>query len=259
MTNEKIIAALYVALDQVDKEKSVDNIMNLCNYQNGDLSTVYGIDYRIAELIYKLETEEKAKTAKAAGKAELLQVAKSILKDAKKNLEYKPQFHNAFTCNNKQVFCDGFRALIISDSKKLDLFTNEKQVMDIDAITPTIFEKSAILPALQDLKTEFKRFKNMYNGEKIVVRFFDENNNVLIGFNGSFLIDAIKATGAEKVLLNAPNKTAILENKDVKALLMPIQLKHTKKEGIYHYIDVDATGIICITTETITDTINETA
>lgn len=75
MTNEKILSMLYAAVTQfheLEEKTTPADLMGLVRRCNGDLSSFSGPCFRIAELIYKLEEEEKSKVIKKAGKSELL-------------------------------------------------------------------------------------------------------------------------------------------------------------------------------------------
>ena len=257
MTNEKILEMLYNALKVYpENELTTEGCLNVVRMYDGKpekSGTFNTCNVKIATLIYALENENKAKTAKKAGKSDLLQAAKNILKNAKKKLEYKTDFHTAFISDGKQVFCDGYRALILSGTKTLDLETNNKEVMNIKAMTPDTFKYAIKLPKYIDFKTELTRFKNLYKKTDIIVRFLDVDNNPLIAFNADYLLDGLKINPDYNVLrYNAHNKTAGLTADNVTMLICPVTLNSRYKttSGERHYIDIDLNGDICITTET---------
>ena len=99
MTNEKILEMLYAALKAYPKnELTPDDCLNAVKMYGGnpDKSGVSGIfsagNIKIAELIYMLETENRKKATKKAGKTDILAVAKKIMKTT-----YKEELKTAFT------------------------------------------------------------------------------------------------------------------------------------------------------------------
>lgn len=250
MTNDKILERLYKAGKQI---KDFDIAMSIIRKNDGipkGLGDFSEPDFVIAELIYKLEKETKEKTMKKAGKTDVLNVAKSVLKNAKRCCEHKPQLHTAFMWDEKQCFVDGFRALILSGDKKLDVQTNPEKVFSIDTACNVQKEKYAVLPDLAEFKTVLARYKNLYEKEKGICRFYDTENNFVIAFNPDFLLDALKATTADKVYYTKFNKIALFESKDVKMYVCPVYTKEPTK-GVHHYIDVSADGSININTLTV--------
>lgn len=251
MTNEKIIEKLYLAGKQI---KDFDIAMSIIRKNDG-IPKISGVfsepDVVIAELIYRLEKENKEKIMKKAGKTDVLNVAKSILKDSKRIHEHKPQIHTAFMCDEKQCFTDGFRALMLSGEKILDVQTNPEKVFSIDVACKVQKDNNAVLPDLAEFKTVLARFKNLYVKEKGICRFYDKDNNIIIGFNPDFLLDAIKATAANKFYYSKGNKPALFETDNIKMVVMPVYVKEPTTKGEHHYIDVFADGSMDISTVTV--------
>lgn len=260
MTNEKILSELFkagktikdfsVSLDIIRKNKGIPKAFG----ENPDFDVI------LANLIYTLETEEKEKGMKKAGKSDLLQAAKSVLKNAKKVCEHKPALQQAFMCGNNQVFCDGFQALILSNEKILDIETSEKEVFNVLNSIPETTEKTAILPTKTDLKLVLTEFKNLHSKQKPILRFYNEYNQLVIALNPDFVLNAINATGSNTLHFNYSKGISIVKAENVDFLLMPVRVKPIEERapGTYYYIDVDFNGIPCITTETV-KRIEETA
>ena len=161
MTNEKILKALYAAGKQI---KDFDVCMSIVNRENGIPKLRYEPEFEfiIAGLIYDLEKETREKGIKAAGKSDLLTAAKNILKSAKSDLSHKPDFQKPFTSGKYQCFCDGFRLLALSGNKKLDIETNDRELINAENIIPKENFNCAVLPKLVNLKLEIARFKSEY-------------------------------------------------------------------------------------------------
>lgn len=255
MTNEKILKALYAAGKQI---KDFDVCISIVNRENGIPKLRYEpeFDLIIAGLIYDLEKETREKGIKAAGKSDLLTAAKNVLKTAKSFLSHKPDFQKPYTSGKYQCFCDGFRLLALSGNKKLDIETNERELVNAENIIPKEACNSAVLPELVNLKLEIARFKSEYttkNNRGIIARFKDENDNIIFGINAEYLFDAIKATGAKNIFYKNSKSTLLVEAENVKFAIMPV---NCKKEhdciGTFHYMDISPAGEICIVTEIVT-------
>lgn len=251
MTNEKILESLYAAAKQF---KDFDVVMSILRKEGGKAPTCCKYlepDFIICELILKLENETKEKAMKKAGKSDLLGAAKNILKYAQKHMPYKPLLHKAYMCNGYQVVCDSFRALIIDESKKLDIDTNTEKQMDVIKTIPDNPARCSKVPDIAILKAEIERFKNLY-GKKImpVLRFLDENGQLATAFNPDFFMDIIKGTGAKEFYYNTATSLSLFKGDGVKGLLCPINtLTNQKHDNKKYYIDVDFSGAICITVE----------
>ena len=255
MTNEKILKALYAAGKQI---KDFDVCMSIVNRENGipKLPGEPEYDLIIAGLIYELEKETREKGIKSAGKSDLLTAAKNILKTAKRDLPHKPDLQKPYTSGKYQCFCDGFRLLALSGNKKLDIETNDRELLKADNILPDEKINSAVLPELVNLKLEIARFKSEYmtkHDKRIMIRFKDDKDNIVFCVNAEYLYDAIKATGAKSIFYKNEKSTLLVESENVKCAIMPIGYKKQHETiGTFHYIDVSPSGEICIVTEIVT-------
>lgn len=223
MTNEKIIAALYSALAIYPKnELTVDDCMNMCRLYNGkpETSGIIQSNLRIATLIFELENEEKKKATKKAGKADILAVAKKIMKTT-----YKDELKTAFTNDEYQVITDGYRALLLTGDKKLDIETNQNSVCNIKQCIPKETSYKATLPRATDLKVEISKMKSLYGKNEKLPIVLESCDGKYIAFNPEFLLDMIKAVNALCVNFESPNKTAEFCSNDIIGLLCPIRLK----------------------------------
>lgn len=262
MTNEKILKALYAAGKQI---KDFDVCMSIVNRENGIPKLRYEpeFDLIIAGLIYDLEKETREKGIKAAGKSDLLTAAKNVLKTAKRDLSHKPDFQKPFTSGKYQCFCDGFRLLALSGDKKLDMETNDRELINAENIILKEHCNSAILPELVNLKLEIERFKSEYttkHNKRIMVRFRDVKDNIVFCVNAEYLFDAIKATDAKNIYYKNAKTTLLVESENVKCAIMPIGYKSKHETiGTFHYIDVSPAGDTCIVTEIVTAENVETA
>ena len=262
MTNEKILKALYAAGKQI---KDFDICMSIVNRENGipKLPCEPEYDLIIAGLIYDLEKETREKGIKAAGKSDLLTAAKNVLKTAKSDLIHKPDFQKPFTSGKYQCFCDGFRLLALSGNKKLDIETNDRELINAENIIPKENFNCAVLPELVNLKLEIARFKSEYttkHNKRIMVRFKDDKNNIVFCVNAEYLFDAIKATGSKNIYYKSEKSTLLVESENVKCAIMPINYKSKHETiGTFHYIDVSPAGDTCIVTEIVTAENVETA
>lgn len=259
MTNEKLIEKLYTAGRQI---KDFDVSMSIVRREKGIPKILSNPepDTIIAGLIYDLENEIREKGIKKAGKSDLLQAAKNILKSAKK-CSYKPDLHTAFMCNENQVFCDGFQALILSGEKILDIETNPRTVFNVINSIPKTTEKTLVLPSIADLNIVLNEYKSLHTKQNPILRFYDEDKNLLIGFNPEFIINAIKATGSNTLHFNRHNTAALVKSENVDFLIMPVNVKspETKGPGTYYYIDVDFTGVPALKWETVKLVVEKTA
>lgn len=227
MTNEKILEMLYAALKAYPaNELTADDCLNAVRMYNGkpDKSGVSGIfsagNIKIAELIYMLEAENRKKATKKAGKADLLAVAKKIMKNT-----YKEELKTAFTNDEYQVITDGYRALLLTGEKKLDIETKEKQVCNIKKCIPVETSYTATLPAAADLKVEITKLKAMYGKNHGLPIVLESADGKYIAFNPEFLLDMIKSVRAFCVNFEAPNRTAEFCSNDIIGLLCPIRVK----------------------------------
>lgn len=192
MTNEKILSMLYAAVTQfheLEEKTTPADLMGLVRRCNGDLSSFSGPCFRIAELIYKLEEEEKSKVIKKAGKSELLKAVKTICKNAHKEQLQKPYMSAGF-----QVACDGYRFIAIPENMKLDIDTNEHEQLSIKRYLSTPKGKSALLPDLNELKTELKRIKAIYKKSHVIVCVDNA-----ISFKAEYFIEMCSAINADHI------------------------------------------------------------
>ena len=220
MTTERILNALYATMNEFKEEATPADLIGIARKCNGDLSSFHGACFRVAELIYKLETEEKNKAIKKAGKAELLKAVKAICKSA-----YKEQLQKPYMSAGYQIACDGFRLIAIPEQMKLDVDTCNYEQLSVKPYLSKPEGKNALLPDLNELKTEVKRIKAIYKKSTVLVLLDSE-----IAFNADYLICNCSAINTDHLTYKDFKSCAYFNDNTtgVFGILMPVNTKNVK-------------------------------
>lgn len=246
MTKEKMIEMLIGAINlTADAEAIMDETRKRDGKINDVMVTIP--EYKIARVIYALETELAAAEAKKSGSKNKLSVMKAILKSAKKLNQGKPVFHNCTLIDGYQVAIDGYRALfskeimsgVVNNTVNIDV--SEENINSVVKLATDLIGK------INDNNTEitvcdYKLIENEHRILKVAANKYQKDKiRVIINdeyvYNAEYLIDGLKAINTEKLYVaNRKALTAIKNDAGDVYCIMPIGYKNIeeiKKDGMY--------------------------
>lgn len=246
MTKEKMIEMLYGAINSTADGRSImDETRKRDGKINGVLETIP--EYKVAAVIYALETEINNTAVKKSGNSNKLSVMKSILKSAKKLQGSKPVFHNCTLIEGYQVAIDGYRALfsketmpgVINNTVTIDV--SEENIQSVSKLASDLIGKTddntEVINAcdyklIENEHRILKAAASKYQKDKIRVIINDE-----YVYNAEYLIDGLKAINTEKIYVTNRKAIAAIKN-DIgdTYCIMPIgyrNIEEAKKDGMY--------------------------
>lgn len=247
MTKEKMIEMLYGAINSTADGRSImDETRKRDGKINGVLETIP--EYKVAAVIYALETEINNTAVKKSGNSNKLSVMKSILKSAKKLQGSKPVFHNCTLIEGYQVAIDGYRALFSKET--MSGVVNNTVTIDVseENIQSTVKLVSDLIGKINTNNTEvinacdYKLIENEYRILKAAASKYQKDKiRVIIDdeyvYNAEYLIDGLKAINTEKIYVANRKAISAMKNDagDVYCI-MPIgyrSIEEIKKDGMY--------------------------
>lgn len=247
MTKEKMIEMLFGAINSTaDASAIMDETRKRDGKIDGILETVP--EYKVAAVIYALETEISNAAAKKSGNSNKLSVMKSILKSAKKICQGRPVFHNCTLIEDYQVAIDGYRALFSKET--MSGVVNNTVTIDVseENIQSTVKLVSDLIGKINTNNTEvinacdYKLIENEYRILKAAASKYQKDKiRVIIDdeyvYNAEYLIDGLKAINTEKIYVANRKAISAMKNDagDVYCI-MPIgyrSIEEIKKDGMY--------------------------
>ena len=260
MTNEKFLERLYGIIKAIDKSRDsyhkvefdgsmVSEHMKKMSADELKKFSIRLPEIEFATLISELNAEiREAENKKKAGKGGTAKVKalNSILKN-NKNAGRKEslQYANEQTYNgqNMQVFCDGYRAVALSENDRIETETipdrlkGEEYPLNLERITPSIerMEKRYTvnvnaLKALYKAKAaEWKTYKSKCDDKAPCIKW-----NEKVGYNLDYLMDCVNGLNADNLIMEDYGELAVkvLRNESGSfALVLPIMAKPKKGES----------------------------
>ena len=246
MTKEKMIEMLFGAINLTADAGAIMDETRKCD---GKINVVTETipEYKVAAVIYALETEISNAAAKKSGNSNKLSVMKSILKSAKKIHQGKPVFHNCTLIDGYQVAIDGYRALFSKET--MSGVVNNTVTIDVseENIQSTAKLASDLIGKINDNNTEitvcdYKLIENEHRILKAAASKYQKDKiRVIIDdeyvYNAEYLIDGLKAINTEKIYVANRKAISAMKNEsgDVYCI-MPIgyrSIEEIKKDGMY--------------------------
>ena len=226
-------------LDALDKARN-------CGYQEawdnkyGDVEEVNHLKERIKELerMYDEAVAKKSKPATPRWITEIGSVFKSVMSKASRE-----EWRSAYKLEDGTIAAlDGFR--IIKTSEPVDVVIAQHSDTMVQMFKNVLKDTSCCdkahelppLSVLKELDNEAKKTKACKSAKGI---YLFEHEGVRYGFNIKYLMDGMKATHSEVIMLSKPNGIAIMESEDKKTfyLCLPVNVSQSGEKELdkVHY------------------------
>ena len=258
MTNEKMIERLYGIIKAIDEscdsyhKVEFDGSMVSEHMKKMSANELKKFSIRLPEiefatLISELNAEiREAENKKKGGKgaAAKIKALNNILKNAH---ESKPILKYAsiqqVNGQNMQVFCDGFRAVALSENDRIETETipdrlkGEEYPLNLERIMPSIgrMEKRYTvnvnaLKALYKAKAaEWKTYKSKCDDKAPCIKW-----NEKVGYNLDYLMDCVNGLNTDNIIMEDYGELTarVLRNESGSfALVLPIKVKPKRGES----------------------------
>lgn len=232
MTKEKMIEMLFGAINST---ADAGAIMGEVRRKDGKISdTILNSipEYKVASVIYALETELAAAEAKKSGNSNKLSVMKNILKAANDN---KPVFKKTVIVDDYQVALDGYRALFLKNHvnvpiNEVDDKVTEEHISSFKKLASDLIGKINEND-IEITAADYKAIDAEYRTIKAIVSKYEKDKiNVIIDnkyvFRAHYLIDGLKAAGTDKIFVKGTKTIAAVKTDDTVYFLMPVGYKN---------------------------------
>lgn len=192
----------------------------------------------ICDLINACKDDLAKKAAKAAGKTDLLKACKSILKSAGKGCN--KALHGVTTIENRSYVCDGYR-IISFPAGAVDLpgLPDNVKPLELNKILEKARASYTDTIALPDAAFLASDIKVLKASEKAAGRKPAHINAHFgnIAFNAEFLLDMLRATGANTGYISGPKAPVYIANNDndIECMLLPVHVATTEPRDMTLY------------------------
>ena len=193
----------------------------------------------LCQAIEDLNAEIRQENNRLSGSSNIAAAAASILKSGKAS--GNRALSGSWTVDGKQYVCDGHRIMEILQPIELEPLPDDVKPFDVKKIftdlgkNPEAFQ----LPTYGELKSMLQKARaawRLENGRRKVRFLFQIENGPAL--NAEYLLDALRATGADTLRTVKSNKGTFicpcyLESDAARVLLLPVNVQAGKAAGIH--------------------------